>query len=135
MAEFDLNVMTPEHEFYSGKAEALTVNTTDGSVTILANHMPMVTDIEVGEMSMKRDGEWKTAVTARGFMEVSPTGVDVFVMSCEYPENIDVLRAEEAARRAQERLRQKQSLMEYRSSQIALSRAMARLRASHKKMK
>ena len=89
MAEFDLNVMTPEHEFYSGKAEALTVNTTDGSVTILANHMPMVTDIEVGEMSMKRDGEWKTAVTARGFMEVSPTGVDVFVMSCEYPENID----------------------------------------------
>ena len=135
MATFDLNIMTPEHEYFSGKAESLTVNMPDGSITILAGHMPLVTAVEVGEISFRTETETRTAVTTNGFMEVSPTGVDLFVMSCESPEDIDVARADRAAKRAQERLRQKHSLMEYKATQIALSRAMARLKASHKRMK
>ena len=52
----------------------------------------------------------------------------VFTQDCEWPEEIDAVRAEEARERELEKLRQKQSLIEYHQTQIALNRAMARLR-------
>ena len=54
----------------------------------------------------------------------------VLVESIERPEDIDVKRAQEALERAQEQLRQKQSLQEYYISKQALSRAMARMKAT-----
>ena len=53
-----------------------------------------------------------------------------FVQACEWPENIDVRRAEESRRRAEERLRQKQSMREMKMTRAALARSMARLRLS-----
>ena len=59
--------------------------------------------------------------------------VSVLVNTAERPEDIDVKRAEEAKERAEERLRQKQSIQEYHLSQASLARAMARLKASRNK--
>ena len=50
----------------------------------------------------------------------------------EWPEDIDVRRAEEAKHRAEERIRQRQSILESQTSKIALARAMVRLRATHR---
>ena len=55
--------------------------------------------------------------------------------SCELPEEIDIKRAEEARQRAEEKLRQKQSIMEYYHTQAALNRAMNRLKISQKHFK
>ena len=55
--------------------------------------------------------------------------------SCELPEEIDIKRAEEARERAQEKLRQKQSIQEYYQTQAALNRAMNRLKVSQKHFK
>jgi len=54
----------------------------------------------------------------------------IFTQACEWPEDIDRRRAEQAAQREQERLRQQRSIREQKASQIALSRAMARLRVT-----
>ena len=56
----------------------------------------------------------------------------VIVDTCEYPEEIDVRRAKEAKERAEEQLRQKQSIEEYHMSKASLARAMARLKAGSK---
>ena len=48
------------------------------------------------------------------------------------PEEIDIRRAQEAKDRAEEQLRQKQSIMEYHRNQLALARAMTRLKVTHK---
>ena len=130
---FELSVMTPEREFFSGQVEALSVDGLDGQFSVLAGHAPMVAALEIGTLRIKQDGQWREAVNSEGFMEVLNNRVVVFVQTCEWPEEIDLQRAQEAKRRAEELLRQKQSLLEYGGSKIALARAMARLSASSKK--
>ena len=129
---FDLSIMTPERQFFSGQVEALTITGIDGQMTVLAGHAPMVVSLAVGEISIKQDGVWREAVNIEGFMEVLQDSVVVFVQACEWPEDIDMRRAEEAKHRAEERIRQRQSIWENKSSKIALARAMVRLRAGRK---
>ena len=129
---FDLTIMTPEREFCAAQVEALTITGLNGKLTVLAHHAPMVSTLEIGTINIKKDGQWKEAFNSEGFMEVVDNTVVVFLQSCEWPENIDVKRAEEAKQRAEERLRQKQSIMEYSGTKVALTRAMTRLSvASH----
>ena len=127
---FNLKILTPEHEFFDGDAEAITVAAPDGSVTILAGHTPFITPVSAGVIRIKKDGVWDESVNSEGFMEVNRHGTMVFVQSCERPDEIDMRRAEEARRRAEEQLRQKQSMSEYKQSKLALARAMARLSIS-----
>ncbi len=129
---FELSIMTPERQFFSGQVEALTVTGIDGQMTVLAGHAPMVVSLDIGEISIKQDGTWRQAVNTEGFMEVLGDSVVMFVQACEWPEDIDVRRAEEAKHRAEERIRQRQSILESQTSKIALARAMVRLRATHR---
>ena len=56
----------------------------------------------------------------------------LFCLSVESPDEIDIRRAQEAKERAEEQLRQKQSIQEYHMNQMALARAMTRLKVTHK---
>lgn len=125
---FNLKILTPEREFFDDDVEAVTVDAPDGKVTILADHTPFIMPVVVGNIRIKINNAWEEAVNSEGFMEVHHEGVLVFVQTCEHSDEIDTRRAEEARRRAEEHLRQKQSMSEYKQSEIALARAMARLK-------
>lgn len=125
---FLLEVLTPEKQFFSGEVEAITVCCTDGQLTVLKGHAPLICGIQVGAMRMKENGKWRSAFNSEGFMEVAPERVLLFVQACEWPEQINVRRAQEARERAQRHLREQRSMMEYKHSQISLMRAMMRLR-------
>ena len=131
---FQLDVLTPERLFYSGPAEAITIQGLNGELTVLADHIHMVAPLQVGSIRIKKDGAWREAFNSEGFLEVMKQGVVVYVQACEWPEDIDVVRAEAALRRAEERLRQRRSINEYKGSRIAVARAMARLRVTHQKL-
>ena len=124
---FNLKILTPEREFFDGDVEAVTATAPDGKVTVLADHAPLIMPVNVGNISIKKNGVWEDSVNSAGFMEVHHKGVLIFVQTCEHPDEIDTRRAEEARRRAEEKLRQKQSMNEYKESRIALARAMVRL--------
>ncbi len=131
---FKLNILTPEKEFYNNQAEAVVVQAQDGSLGIYADHAPMVAVLPIGSLRIKTsEGEWKEAFHTRGFIEVLHNEVLVFVLACEWPEDIDVVRARHALEEEKEKLRQKQSINEYKASKIALARAMGRLRVSQRK--
>ena len=127
---FTLEILTPEHPFFNEEVEAIRITAPDGEMTVLARHAPLVAPLGVGVLTIKQNGVWREAFHAEGFLEVLHDGVFVFTQSCEWPENIDVRRAEEARRRAEEELRQQQSLREFKMTQIALTRAMERLRVT-----
>ena len=124
---FNLKIFTPEREFYNGDVEGITAVAPDGSIMILAGHEPMIMPVCIGNISIKKDGVWEESVNSEGFLEVRNDGVFVFVQACEHPDEIDARRALDAKKRAEEHLRQKQSMSEYKQSKIALARAMARL--------
>ena len=128
MSVFMLEILTPKRQFFKGEVEALTCTLPDGELTVLRAHRPMLAALEIGSLKIKSDGEWRNAFSSEGFIEVRPDEVLVFTQDCEWPEEIDAVRAEEARERELEKLRQKQSLIEYHQTHIALNRAMAQLR-------
>lgn len=125
-----LEIMTPERIFFQGEVESLIVDTAEGKRGILKNHTPMVIALSIGEIRFLTEGQWKACASSEAFMEIRPDKTVIMAQTVEWPEEIDIRRAQEAAHKASERLRQKQSLREYRATQASLARAMARLRVS-----
>lgn len=83
---------------------------------------------------MSLDGEeWKDIAVGVGFVEIVNNRVTLIVDTAEKPEDIDVRRAQEQKERAEERLRQQQSIQQYYHTQASLARAMNRLRVSQDK--
>ena len=118
----------PSGSFSPGHAEALILPAVDGEMGVYPGHEPVVTAVEPGELRYKADGKWEPAAVGAGFAEIKPDYVILLVGFAEHPEEIDRKRAEAAKKRAEERLRQKQSILEYYHSKAALARAMARLK-------
>lgn len=126
---FRLEIVTPERVFLSDDVEMLVVKTPQGELGVLAGHVPLVAAVAVGACRItKKTGEVVEAVLTEGFMEIKQEKTIVFTDTAEWPEEIDANRAEEARKRAEERLAMKQSEVEYVRSQAALARAMARLK-------
>ena len=130
---FNLTILTPERVFYNGEVEMLKLRTTDGDYAIMADHSPVVMPVVVGSLTIWKPDGIETSFNSEGFMEVDHEGTTVYVQACEKPEEIDSSRAEEAKERAEERLRQRRSMSEYKQSKMALARAMARLQVSKRR--
>lgn len=126
---FYLEILTPERQFYVGPAQSLVLPGVDGLLGVEPGHEPAVTAVEPGELRYQVNGQWSPAAVGAGFAEIMPDYVILLVGFAEHPEEIDCKRAEAARQRAEERLRQKQSIQEYYHSKAALARAMARLKA------
>ena len=119
---FGIKVIACDKIFYSGRCTQLVLPLRDGSKAIQAHHENMVFSVEVGEIKITKE-YGSTIVGVTGTVRAT-----VIVDTCEYPEEIDLRRAEEAKERAEEQLRQKQSIAEYHISKASLARAMARLK-------
>ncbi len=127
-----LEIITPERIFFRGEVESVIIPAPDGFMSIQKMHEPMVAAITIGTMKLCVDGEWMECITSDGFVEVRPDETIIFSQTAEWPGEIDIRRAQEAKERAEERLRQAQSHQEYMQNQVALARAMVRLRAGRK---
>lgn len=133
MNTFYLKVIASDRTFFSGRSKAVTVPAPDGEIGIMAHHENVVIAITMGEMRIT-DAEDKviTAIVGTGFVQMMNNRVTVLVDTAELPEEIDIRRAKEAKERAEEQLRQKQSIQEYHHSQASLARAMSRLKLTSK---
>ncbi len=129
---FTLEILTPDRQFYVGLAEALIIPIQDGQYGVQPGHEPVVTAIQPGELKYKTDGAWHVAAVSTGLAEIMPDYAILLVAAAEKPEEIDLKRAQAARERAEEHLRQKESLQEYHRSQAALARALARLKTARK---
>ena len=119
MNTFKLKVVASNKVFFDDECESLIVPVADdGLCGFLANHENTVAPIEFGEMTIKKPDDSK---------------IEAFVcLSVELPEEIDKRRAEEAKERAEEELRQKQSVLEHLQSQANLARAMERIKVKNR---
>ena len=93
----------------------------------------MVIATSIGEIRITTNkGEQVVGVVGEGFVQIVNNRVVLIVDSAEKPEDIDRVRANEAKIRAEERLRQKESLKEYKQSEASLARALTRLKVTEK---
>ena len=123
-----LTILTPEREFYSGEVSQIITDSTQGGIGILPSHMPLVTTLKpcITEITEK-GGEKLKAFTSTGILEVKDNDVKILCDACEWPEEVDLKRAEEAQKRAEGRLANKDNI-DVKRAELALARAMARIK-------
>lgn len=128
-----LEVVTPERQVVSEAAEYIEIPGSTGYIGVLPGHAPLLTELAPGEISYRVGGNIKRMAVGWGLAEVLPTQVTVLARVAERAEEIDVQRAEEARKRAEEALRTATPGGELEEAQAALQRATARLEVAKKK--
>ncbi len=103
MKTLAFQIATPERVVFDAKAvEAITLPTRMGEITILPDHIPLVSTLVPGEVRVKVGGQEVTMAVSGGFIEVRGNRVVVLADTAERAEEIDEARAEEARSRAHE---------------------------------
>ena len=108
------------------------LNTTEGEIGILPEHIPLTTIIAPGVLRITKGEEIKEAALHEGFMEVQKTFVTVLAESCEWPEEIDIKRANEAKTRAERRIKSGDAEINMTRAEAALKRSLTRLSLAEK---
>ena len=128
--KFKLNIISPEKKFLEGDCEFLEFVSTEGELGIYAKHIPLTTILEPCVMRIHNDGEIKKAAILGGFVEILQERVTVLAEDAQWPDEIDVARAEAAKERAEDRIAAKQEGTDMRRAEAALKRAVARIGAA-----
>lgn len=129
---FNLKIITPDRVFFEDEVSMVEFNTVEGEVGIYREHIPMTMIIAPGILTITKDQEVSEAALHAGFAEVLPNQVTVLAEIIEWPEEIDVERAEEAKSRAEERIREHAPGTDMRRAELSLKRAVARIETVHK---
>lgn len=128
MSEFMLDIVAVERVVFSKSVQSLVAPGVEGELGILPHHAHLMTMLKPGELRVKESDEEFSLAISGGFLEVWPDRVIVLVDSAERDEEIDIARAEEAKRRAEERLGQPATEIDRGRAEAALARSLARLK-------
>jgi F-type H+-transporting ATPase subunit epsilon len=130
-----LDIVTVERIVFSDDVDIVVAPGQDGEMGILPHHAPLMTTLKPGELIARKSGEEYSLAISGGFLEVRPDRVIVLADSAERAEEIDIARAEEAKRKAQEELAHPTSQLETASAEAALRRALARIEVADRRKK
>lgn len=125
---FKLDVITPKGIYLQTEVESITLPSTDGQRTVLANHMPLVLPIDIGIMYHKVKGEKVHYFVSEGLFTFENNQATLLVNTVEREDEIDFNRAERARERAEERMQNYRDKIDVHRAEMALKRSMNRLR-------
>ena len=133
MAEINLEIITPEKIIYKDSVDSITIPGTKGMFQVLKDHAPLMSTIEIGVITFKKNDESKYLTTAGGTIEVLNNNVLILADSVEVIDDIDIDRAERAKTRAEENIkRKKEEEIDFVRADLALKRAINRINAREK---
>jgi F-type H+-transporting ATPase subunit epsilon len=127
-----LVVVTPVNQLLSEAVTEVQLPGADGYLGVLPGHAPLITELGIGELTYKTaNGQAGLLAIIRGFAEVLPARVSVLAETAERPEDIDVNRAQQALKRAQE-LIAKGGDIDWDRASASLQRALVRIQVVSK---
>ncbi len=122
-----LEITTAERQVYGEEVDMLIAPGIDGQLGILPRHAPLMTILQPGELTIRKNGADTYFAVTGGFMEVLANRVTILADACEHSEEINEARAQEAMRRAQERIVGQPTEVQLERAMSSLRRAQARL--------
>lgn len=132
MGDIHLKVITHEKVIYEKDIDALYVNSKDGEIGILKDHQPLICALNIGVAKAVTGNEAQCIATIGGILQFSNNQATILTDNAELDCDIDVARARQAKERAEQRLLAKDENIDMARAQIALSKAIARIKASNK---
>jgi F-type H+-transporting ATPase subunit epsilon len=130
MAKLQVELVTAEGRLVSREADFVIAPGAEGDLGVLPRHIPLLTPLRAGEVTVRNEGNDEYLFVAGGFLEVLPDKVLILADAAERAEDIDEARAEEARRRAQQLLEEKVEGADTAAAAAALERAVMRLKVA-----
>ena len=106
MKTFLLQIYTPYGKYFDRYVEELVIQTEEYVLGILPNHAPLIAKVKTSKMEIVQNGERKCYANGEGLINVTKEKVVLIVESIESKNEIDIDRAKDAKRRAEERLKE-----------------------------
>jgi len=124
-----LEIVTPEAKVYEQTIDSVVLPTTSGEISILAGHIPLVTELDPGELQVTADNKTELLVVGRGFARIESDRISVLAESAIEEDKIDESAVQDALTRAQEALKDQTRLNAAEIDQLegAMRYAMAQL--------
>ncbi len=132
MATLKLEIVTPESKVYSEDVDMVTLPGVEGEMGIFPMHVPLMTQLSAGEVSVRKGGQDFFLAVGDGFVEVTGERVSILTDMAIKAENIDEAKAEEARKRAEARLAEKLDDSEVASVNAALAHSLAQLKVKRR---
>ena len=128
MTSFPLKIVTADGLIFDGEAEKIIVRTVTGDMAVMARHINCVIPLGMGRAVVEYDGKRRTAACVGGMLNVIDGAATLVPTTFEWAENIDLARAQAAAKRAEEILAKRDELseQEIRLAEAKLKRALIR---------
>ena len=131
-ATLKLEIVTPEAKTYSEDVDMVTLPGVEGEMGIYPQHVPILTQINAGEVVVRKDGRDYFLAVGEGFVEITGERVAILTDMAIRAENIDEAKAEEARKRAEARLSEKLDDEEAAMVSAALAHSLAQLQVKRR---
>lgn len=131
-ATLKLEIVTPEARTYSEDVDMVTLPGVEGEMGIFPMHIPLMTQIGAGEISVRKNGQEFYLAVGEGFVQITGEKVSVMTDMAIKAEDIDESSAEEARKRAEARLSEKLNDEESATVQAALAHSLAQLKVKRR---
>jgi len=131
----NLKIITLEKIAYEGEVDQVTLPTMDGEITVLANHVPLISLLKSGELIIKNGNEEISMAIYKGFVEIKKNHITVLTDTAERAEEIDEERAQMAKERAQELLKEKERLSDvaFAGLVVSMEKSLIRIKVARRK--
>jgi F-type H+-transporting ATPase subunit epsilon len=130
---FKVEIITPDRIFFTGESDFLEFVTSDGEIGVYRDHIPLTTVLAPGIVTIHNGEEEKRAAVHAGFAEILGDKVTLLAELAEWPDEIDVPRAEAAKGRAEQRLAEHSENLDVMRAELALRKALVRIDAAERK--
>lgn len=128
---FELEIIAPDRQFYQGQVNFVEMTTSEGNIGVYKEHIPLTCILAPGMVKIYEgdSDEPKKAIVHAGFVEILQDKVTIMAEVAEWPEEIDINRAEEARIRAERRIQEASEGVNIERAEASLRRSLARIEA------
>ncbi len=124
-----LEIVTPQGLVFSSEVDEVTASGSEGEFGVLPGHVPFITTLKIGMLTCKKGNETLIFFVNWGYAEIGPDKVIVLADSAEKSDEIDVERAREAMKRAEELLKKAEDV-DFARAESAVERSVTRIQIS-----
>ena len=129
-----LEIVTPERLAYSDQVDAVVLPGSEGELGVLPHHAPLVTTLGIGELRIRKGGAEESFAIVGGFLQVRPDKVVVMAETADMASEIDLEKAQEARREAEQALESGyHEGADLSAARAALQQALLRIRVAERR--
>lgn len=125
-----ITVVTPEKVLIDTEADEIIIPTTSGEITVLPQHVPLITQLAPGELTIKLNGKTEHLVIVGGFLEVADKAITLLADYAVSGKDINAVKAQEAKERAEKAMKESKNEVDFATAQTEFLRAIQELKVA-----